>query len=638
MATMATHGKGRGGALLWALLACWLPAAAQEPAPPEPAPASSGHWPWPTIRVGGTLSYDYRRDRAEQQEHIQNALAATLNLATSTYLWEPWFARVDGALGITTTRDSGKTYENELEKPNASRSVIMTGALRLSVLAQSRYPFEAHYDRNDSRVGNAALQSSAYASERFGFTQHYLRPEGDSMFGWDHNTQSSVPNGRDLQDSMQLNLTETLGPHRLQLLGNAARNVHEASGESTRQDNLSLQHSYAPAPELSVENMANFSRAGYHLLQGDSRTGLAQLSSLALWHPDEQDWTGTAGVRLFALGIDTSGRALDANANAARARNANANLGVNYELSPQARLTASANVNVIENGGLRSSNGTETVGASYQPASLHWDKLHYGWSASVVGANRSGGAEAGRQLTAQLGHNIGRSQALGDAAALAVDFNQGITEVVIRNRAGAPDANSRQLTHGATFSLETAGERGNAMLRLSASDARNTGDKKEYFQMVNLQLVSNLTSGVFSSWSGNLTVQAVRQGVAAAAGQAALEAQFGKSFAPTSSAALSYQNQRLFGVRQLRFTSAVRLGGQSLLPVLGSGHEQETAAWDNRLDYMIGRTQLRINALVARSSTVYSGSLAPIAGSPEPRALKTSRTIVFSLSRGFGNF
>jgi hypothetical protein len=102
-----------------------------------------------------------------------------------------------------------------------------------------------------------------------------------------------------------------------------------------------------------------------------------------------------------------------------------------------------------------------------------------------------------------------------------------------------------------------------------------------------------------------------------------------QGFVTTSGGSLTYQHQRVFGVRRLRFVSDLRLNSQALLPLLGGPQDQETAAWENRLDYSIGRTQLRLNMLIARNSV--------------PRALTTTvqrattlnRSILFSVTRTF---
>jgi hypothetical protein len=647
--------KRRGGqspapALLMTLLALALPAAGADSAAPaaaaEPAsgdkPLEADHWPVPTFRMSGALGLEARRDKSEEQQHAQTSVVTSLNVAANTYLWEPWFARLDGNVGLTMSRDNSHSHEIDsqnidTESQTGSRSLIMTGSLRLSILAQSRTPFEFHFDRNDSRVATELALNNGYTSQRFGFTQHYLRNEGDSMVGWDHNTQTSEANGRDRQDSLQLSMTHAIEEHRLQLLGDATRNVHEHSGESATQENLSLQHSYTPSSVFSLESMANFNRSAYDLHVGQNRTGLAQLSTMALWRPEEQPLTVTGGARLFALGVDTTGQSVANTGRGSHARNLNLNGGASYDLSPAARLFANANENLVESAGARSINANQTVGASYQPPTIDWGNTHYGWSASANGSNRSGGQETGRQLSAQLNHNLTRVFRLNEESSMAADVGQGLTAVALTNAQQDGVQNSRQVTHGGSISYDTARESGTATIRLSASDARTLDGKREFFQMVNLQAASNLNSGVFSSWSGSLTVQAVRQGFATEAGKAALQAQLGKSFVPTSSAALTYQHQRLFGLRNLRFTSDLRINGQTLFPVLASVQDQETAAWENRLDYSIGRLRLRVNMLVARSNAIYTGTSLTSVSALDARAQRTNRSVMFSLTRAFGS-
>jgi hypothetical protein len=606
--------------------------------PPAESPATAVvapeilHWPIPIVRIGGALEYGTRRDELGEQVRRQNALSLTLKLATSTYLWEPWFARVYGNLDLTMSQDHSKAVESGISDSSASRSIGVTGSARLTVLAQSRYPFEAHIDRSDSRLSADRTLPNGYASQRFGFTQHYLRDSGDSMLGWDRTSQTSAVNGRDQQDRAQLSLTHNAGAHRLQLLGDGARNTRQDSGESTDQKNMSLQHSYAPADTISVENMLNISRSGYNLEQGESKTGLVQLSSLALWRPEEHNVTVTGGVRLFALGVDTVGVAANDNALGAKVRNGNANLGASYELSEAARLVASVNLNLADNQGVRTRNATESVGASYQPASVELGAVRYNWSAAAAGTNRSGGLDSGRQLNLQLNHNVSRAVPLANGAAVQVEANQALSTLSGTARVAGAGTSQRQLIHGAATSWNLTRDAGSAMVRVSVSDSRSIDGRHEFFQMANLQAYSNLTSSSSSSWSGSITIQAVRHGLDVLAGEPALEG----GFKPVSSGSISYQHQRLFGVRNLRFVSDLRLNGEALLPLLGSARDQETAAWDNRLDYRIGRAHLRLGAMISRSSTYHNG-IGPDALGAGAQS-KINRSIMFSVSRGFGQF
>ncbi|MDP3841722.1 MAG: hypothetical protein Q8Q81_03895 [Oxalobacteraceae bacterium] len=595
-------------------------------------------WALPAARFAGRLSYDLRRDISEEKNRMQQGQTATFNASTNTFIWQPWFARVDGTLGLTLSRDSSDGNEAA-----SSKSVVITGGGQLSVLTQSNFPFEAHFERNDSRVSSDLALANGYASQRYGFTQHYHRPEGDSMIGWDRSTQTSADTGRDRQDSLQLNLSRSLENHRVQMTGNRSYNTHEISGEHAEQNNLSLQHSYAPDPSVSVESMANISRSDYHLQQGDNDTRLVQLSSLAFWRPVDQAMTVTGGARVFALGTDTSGLAVNSNAIGARIRNANANFGVNYDLSRFTRINAGANVNLAENNGARSTNSNQSVGATYQPDAIERGSFRYNWSSSGIASNRTGGQDAGRQFTLQLSHNLSRSFRLKGGSSVVMDGSQSLAVVSGGSMSSSDAATTKQLTHSGSLSWDLSREAGTALARLSASDSRALDGRKEFFQLINFQASSNMPTGGFSSWAGNLTIQAVRQSANTIFGNTdpfnpQTNTASNRGFVSTSSGSLSYQNQRMFGVRRLRFVSDLRLNSQALLPLLGSAKDQETAAWENRFDYVIGLTQLRVNALISTSSARRSGFDSATGEGKMESVKRINKSIMFSLSRSFGNF
>ena len=106
-------------------------------------------------------------------------------------------------------------------------------------------------------------------------------------------------------------------------------------------------------------------------------------------------------------------------------------------------------------------------------------------------------------------------------------------------------------------------------------------------------------------------------------------------FKTSSHGSISYQNQRMFGVPRLRLVSELRLNSQALLPLLGSAKDQETAAWSNSIDYAIGRTQLRAQALLSTGSGQY-GSAAPATGGADVQ--KINKSILFTIARGFGDY
>lgn len=592
-------------------------------------------WALPAVRFGGRLSYDLRRDLSEEQKRMQQGLTSTLNASTNTFIWQPWLARLDGTLGVTFSRDS-----SDGDEAASSKSVVITGRGQLSALAQSNFPFEAHFERNDSRVSSDLALANGYASQRYGFTQHYYTPGGDSMIGWDRSTQSSADTGRDRQDSLQLHLSRSLENHRLQLTGSRSRNTHEISGEHAGQNNLSLQHSYAPDPVISVESMANISHSDYRLQQGDNDTRLVQLSSLAFWRPADQAMTVTGGARVFALGADTSGPAVNSNAIGARIRNVNANLGVNYDLSRFTRINAGANVNLAENNDVRSTDTNQSVGATYQPDAIALGSYRYNWSTSGNATNRSGGQDSGRQLVLQLSHSLSRSFRLEGGSSVSVDGSQSLAVISGGSTSGSESEATKQLIHSGSLSWDLSRETGTALVRLSASDSRALDGRKEFFQIINFQASSNIPTGGFSSWAGNLTIQAVRQSENTLFGNTdpfnpQTNTASNGGFVSTSSGSISYQNQRIFGIRRMRFESDLRLNSQALLPLLGSVKDQETAAWENRFDYAIGRTQLRVNLLISKHS---AQNISVNSAASTENVSKINKSIMFSMSRSFGDF
>ena len=105
-------------------------------------------------------------------------------------------------------------------------------------------------------------------------------------------------------------------------------------------------------------------------------------------------------------------------------------------------------------------------------------------------------------------------------------------------------------------------------------------------------------------------------------------------FVVNSSGSIGYQNQRLFGVRRLRFGTDLRLNGPSLFPIYGDSRGDEVAVWESRIDYSIGRTQLRMNFML---SSVDSNR--DLTGQPNEadKTIRINKSLTFSIFRSFGD-
>ncbi|HWJ93310.1 MAG TPA: hypothetical protein VNT33_01205, partial [Telluria sp.] len=259
------EGRGRTGAgrqaplaAAIALLCCGAAAqeAAPPAAPPEPAPV---HWPVPLLRTGGELGFGTRRDELGELERIQKEVQLTVKMQANTYFWEPWMVRADGNVNLMMSRNTNDTYESDLGNHSRAWGLGMTGGLRVNVLERSRFPLELYADRSDSRATAELGQVRGTVAERFGFRQRYMREGGDIAVGWDRGVQTSELYGRDRQDRGQLAISQGFGPHRLQLNADTTHSRHENTGEGAALRNLTLQHNYMAGPELSLDNMANWS-------------------------------------------------------------------------------------------------------------------------------------------------------------------------------------------------------------------------------------------------------------------------------------------------------------------------------------------------------------------------------------------
>jgi hypothetical protein len=277
-------------------------------------------------------------------------------------------------------------------------------------------------------------------------------------------------------------------------------------------------------------------------------------------------------------------------------------------------------------GGTSNRNLSQSAGISYQPETKQMGEYRYDWStsANVTNASTLGNSAAtttdtggttgpSRNLALQLGHGLSRSLLLDAGSSLSMAVSQSLSSSF---RTGGPPV--QRITHSGTVSWSLAGNEGSTYVSAGVSDARSLGDARDSFQLINLQASSNLPTGRFSSWRGSLTIQSIRQSAPVVFGspfnpvivdtsQTVNLPQTG--FVTTSTGAITYQNQRLFGIPRLRLVSDVRLNSQALLPVLSGPLDKESASWDNSFAYGIGRTQLRMNTRMAKTNNKVNKSI-----------------------------
>ncbi|MHB1293134.1 MAG: hypothetical protein ACYCY5_13260 [Sulfuricella sp.] len=575
---------------------------------------------FPPIRTWGNIGYDLRSESFGEIKYLSQSIVTKVNASTNSYIWQPWFAQVSGGLGLSSTRSSTSSSSGSNTTDNKVTSNYITGNAALNLLPYSRFPFEAHFDRSDNRLdtGLSGIDSS-YRSTRYGLTQRYRTLTGDTQYmaSYDRNLWESAVFGTDQQDLLRLEMTKRLAKQTLQINGDINNTERQKTNESTMLNTLVARHSYIPDPTLSVESLGNLSRTNYRLAQGETDLRYLQLSSSAFWRPAEKPLTVTGSARLFGMNSASSGGTPSA------LRSASANLGAFYELSKNIRLNGSANVNINDSNGIQTVASNQSAGITYQPDAFDLASFRYNGFASGTVTNRIDSIDSGQHLALQLGHSLNRSMGLG-VGALGLNMNQ-----TVSSDFDSSIPTILRLSHSGSLTWSHAEGQNNTFLRLSASDSRAVSGTQDFFQLLNLQASRNEGLTRNASWAGNLTIQMVRQktGIMPFAYYNTPVATDTTPDTPvttttTSSADLSYRHQRAFGVPRLRFVSELRIYGDMPLPVFAGPRLQESRSWENRLDYTIGRLQLRLSARVSEISSSNTSTRQSL--------------LMFSLNRPFG--
>lgn len=580
------------------------PAPTQSPTD-DAVPATSGggvggrpriRWQLAPVVWGGDLGYEARMTRNQGQGNTFEQLVIG-NVHGRSYVWQPWFVQVRGGLGVVLSRLNTSGNGNGSDQ----QPVSLTGNVGLTVFPVSRFPFDLSYEITDSRT-NGDIASADYTSERFSVRQSYTTPSGGTFMSarYDRSVLESDTFGRDRLDSIEANLSHTLGHHNLQFDLGHSLNERDRTAERTSIERASFRDSYRPNALTSVETQAYVNATDYDpgSTGSASSTGTrtSQLTSFATWRPSEvSKLYFTGSLRALALENDNADERSKATA-------LNGSLGVNYQYNDATRFLGNLSLSESKSGDTRTLSSAESIGVSYTPAFKPLGKYLFSWSASGSVANQTTSDEDSRQaVSSGLGYNLLRNFEPSGSAQTSASFGQTVSTTY-----DTESGTQLGLTTSAGLSWSRSSDSG--MLdyaSATASDSRTWGDLKSEFQMLNIQATRQSMINAQSSWSGNLTVQFARQRLSADSDEGALIAAIedSRSRALTYSVNLNYQHQRAFGIRNLRFLALATANSHQLesrrAGDINAPLERIDNAFELRFDYLIGRLLMRLSARTA---------------------------------------
>lgn len=527
------------------------------------------------LDLSGNVGYSYRSlTGSASNDTVSNQLRGTLN--ARTYLWDPAFSSVETTVNVTQDHaeyDTGNVSNN---------STILTGDVNLSMMPQSRAPFQLTYRASDSRVEYITpasavtnLGSREYSTQHLGLRQSYLTESGNRFQARYDTNRWNERGGRDYKDEivgMEMDL-------RMPKNSITAKTSYQTADQSVQDQTtktviLNVDHFYYPTRALRMDNMLSYFGIDNESTpplnstnQGDSSTDLAQISSFVFWRPLKRPLTVSGGIRLFDLSGSTSG-------NDTTMQTASATAGMFYQQTKNIRYDASLEVAVNDNSVEQTTATKERIGALYQ-SDVHplFATFTYQWYASGSAQNQDTGSETLNSLIARVGHDAQRQWPTSDNSMMRISLGQAFSGT---QQSGDVAMTTQRLDNSVSLSWDQHGESGTSYIQLSLSDSRGFGDQQSTQQFANFQILRNQTLNRSSSVSGNLTLQTVRQDFNAQ----------GVSDTVTATGQINYRNSGIFGVPRLGFLSDLRLSRASTDQGVDRGE------WENRFDYTIGLLQL----------------------------------------------
>jgi hypothetical protein len=368
-----------------------------------------------------------------------------------------------------------------------------------------------------------------------------------------------------------------------------------------------LRHSYTPGPRLNAQDLLTYTRQ--ELDDGfDLTSGRLQFNSYGFWRP----------VTVRPLTVNATLRTVwNENQNELATTNAytaTGTLGATYEWSPRWLFSGVAGVSGTEvdteDADSRVSTFVRGTGR-YTSRIYDWAGFDAGWFSQLDLANTTEDGDAIQSAGGELGYNLGRALYQGQSSSLRLNWTQSggylwDTDGFSRTRLRSNVSLGWNHRMGLTAS----------MIRLSFQDNRTwaqdddqvgIGSENSVFQLANLQASINRSLSRSSSVSGNLTVQATRDESPEIFG---LTQEGEGEWVPTATADITYLNNRLFGVPRLNFRSTLRFVSNSYLPLLDSPDtrsrfNRDDRQWENRIEYYIGRLQVRGTARLTDSNGLW---------------------------------
>ena len=586
---------GRWSTVVPTLIICFFWA---EPARPQVGP----------LEVDGFIEYQYRLNAAEDRPSFDSHLG-TLRTNLSTYVWRPWIMQVNASLGITKT-------QSEVTDPQQAAlaqhgGTLLTGRLRLDLFRQSRFPFAAYVESQDSRV-DGDLPGTDTLTTTYGFVQQYSAVDGgrylleyrhidaDSIY------EAALLNSRsDRTDMWQAQAQRSFGRNRFEykaVFNDIARlDIDQTFGR----DSHTLQHRFSTGSGLFMEDTLFLSDENTTIGDSAIQRRFLQLNSISTWRPPTER----------PLLVVVRGLLQGAESGTGASENTSKNLALSgsatYQFSE--RFLMAANLGAASSDSGRDDDQTtmfQRLRADYRSVEHTLWSGRYRWVGSAEVGNETGmdnvqTDNSVQDVVLRFNHRLSRQFLLNADRRFDISVTQDL--------ATATDTfgvERNTLTHSLFGTLSRQNGRRTSYIRLTATDRRTRGDQEGFAQLVNFQASLNSQVARDESWNGSMTVQFGRI-VNLDIGPDATDDQ-----TVSYSADLRYRKANLFDINDLNFTSELRVRSSDFLSedpfdqaTADLRRDRTDADWRNRLNFQVGQLQLRLEANLREIDSHWTGTV-----------------------------
>ena len=542
------------------------------------------------IKTAGTINLGYSYNKSASGVG-SNSRFLNITESFNSYIWQPWFIRWSGSLGLTFS------LQNSSSK-GSTRS--LNGSLALDILSRSRFPLLLSYTLSnsatqteiDANVGAEVTNEHQVQTQTFSAFQTYSSWGGTFYSAWynknRYDAEAETAAGTDEwgeNTAFGLSISRRFELHSIEMTASNSQSLSRTSPTTTRQA-ISLLHNYSPASEFGVSS--NFSATD--LEPGGEADSSQQLSagSSFYWRPEYSDFS-----------VNGSIKAKEAINNEGNDRDLSAQMSGSYRIARSVRMTAGVSARLNDpDGGQRSGSTSQNVGVSYSSDQALISKFTWSWNtgASISNSLNVGGGQGrsnSRSINLSIGHAASRQFKMSERSSMGLSLSQsgGISKTFSDSETDlSADADlsglNRSLAHSLSSSYRLSGENGATSVWGSLTDNRDLVSKasQQGFQM---SVTRNERAGRTSSLTGTLNYGFSRS--------VSIDSETNESIHDTnstSSGAMGYTDSRFLGIHRLMLTSNLRLSEVGA----GEAGTAISSTWNNRFRYKLGLLSASFNA------------------------------------------